>query len=231
MQRDSLLDKIRALLSKTTANGCTEPEALAALDKARAMMDAYEVTDAELQLTAELAAVIRKTTGRDPHSIKSSLAMAIARFCDCKVWRGGDKAMVFCGLPSDAEFAEWLLDTLTAFVQAELASHLMGRVEAKGSRRFVINGFVAGCTRRISARLNELSAQSKRVASSNSTALVVTKDAAVSAAMAAAGINLRGARRSRRRIDGGSYAAGQAAGERASFGRPVDGAASARIGG
>jgi Protein of unknown function (DUF2786) len=30
--RDMLLEKIRALLSKTAANGCTEAEALAALD-------------------------------------------------------------------------------------------------------------------------------------------------------------------------------------------------------
>ena len=33
MNRDSLLDKIRALMSKTVDNGCTEAEALAALTK------------------------------------------------------------------------------------------------------------------------------------------------------------------------------------------------------
>jgi hypothetical protein len=48
-----------------------------------------------------------------------------------------------------------------------------------GERRLVINGFVAGCTGRISSRLEELIAQSKVVASSNSRALVVTKTAAI----------------------------------------------------
>ena len=47
--RNSLL----ALLSKTVENGCTESEALAALDKARAMMDAHEVTGSP---TADAAA-------------------------------------------------------------------------------------------------------------------------------------------------------------------------------
>jgi hypothetical protein len=50
--RESLLNKIRALLSKTRSNGCTEPEALAALAKASAMMSAYNVSDAELRSEA-----------------------------------------------------------------------------------------------------------------------------------------------------------------------------------
>ena len=57
--RNSLLDKIRALMSKTAENGCTEHEALAALDKARALMDAYEITDTELQLTKAEFAILR----------------------------------------------------------------------------------------------------------------------------------------------------------------------------
>jgi hypothetical protein len=70
--RDELIEKIRALMSKTVANGCTEAEALAALDKARAFMDAYEVTEAELQLTKEEAAILRSEPpgSRDMHNIK-----------------------------------------------------------------------------------------------------------------------------------------------------------------
>jgi hypothetical protein len=58
--REKLLVKIRALLSKTTENGCTEKEELSALAKARAMMDAYEVTAEDLQLTKEEAAILRE---------------------------------------------------------------------------------------------------------------------------------------------------------------------------
>jgi Protein of unknown function (DUF2786) len=49
--RNSIIDKIKALLSKTTENGATEAEMLAALDKAAAMMDSYDITDEEVALT------------------------------------------------------------------------------------------------------------------------------------------------------------------------------------
>ena len=46
--RNSIIDKIKALLAKTTVNGATEAEMLSALDKASAMMDAYEISDADV---------------------------------------------------------------------------------------------------------------------------------------------------------------------------------------
>jgi hypothetical protein len=161
INRDDLLGKIRALLSKTTENGCTEAEALAALDKARAMMDAYEVTEADLELTREQAAVMRgEGDARDPHKIKWQMASAVAAFCECRVWRNR-AGLVFCGLPADAQFAEWLLGSLAEFVRAELARHLMGSLAPRGERRFVINGFILGCAGRISQRLTDLTRQSK----------------------------------------------------------------------
>jgi hypothetical protein len=124
--RAKLFDKIRALLAKTTERGCTEAEALAALDKARAMMDAYEVTEADLQLTRDEAAVLHRTeAGNDPHHTKRGLYMAVARFCDCEGWlikvRRNIDQIVFCGMPSDVQFAAWLTDSLALFVQEELA--------------------------------------------------------------------------------------------------------------
>jgi hypothetical protein len=224
MNRDSLLDKIRALMSKTVDNGCTEAEALAALDKARAMMDAYEVTEADLQLSKAEGAILRKEPpgSKDPHGIKRGMAVAVAKFCDCKVWRS-QEGLTFCGLKSDAQFATWLLDNLTSFVQAELMNHLIGCLAPKGERRPIINGFVMGATNRISERLKQLCAQSETVASTNSRALVVVKSTAIADKMKELGITLGKARGSARSINRDSYAAGQGAGERASFGRPVSG--------
>ena len=230
--RNNLLDKIRALMSKTTENGCTEHEALAALDKARAMMDAYEVTEAELQLAKAESAILRSEPpgSRDPHGIKRSIAVAVARFCDCKAWRA-PSGLVFCGLQSDAQFATWLLDNLTAFVQAELVKHLIGNLGSRTERRLITVSFVMGCCKRISDRFNALCDQSAKVAGGNSRALVVTKAGLIAATMERHGIKLGKGRRSSRHVDGDSYRAGAAAGERASFGRPVSGAAAqARIG-
>jgi len=223
MQRDNLVIKIRGLLAKTIDNGCTEHEALAALDKARAMMDAYEVTDEELQLTKELAAILQEDNSHDPHGIRSRLAMGVVKFCDCRVWRNAEKGLTFVGLPSDVELAQWLLATLTGYVQGELAGHLMGSLASKGERRFIINGFVSGATGRITDRLEALWTQSQKVAVSNSTALVLVKSTAVADKMKELGIKLGRKRRSSRRMDDGAYRAGQGAGDRASLHRPIGG--------
>jgi hypothetical protein len=228
--REKMLDKIRALLSKTTENGCTEEEYLAALAKARALMDAYEITEADLQLTKEEGVVLRKEMkGTDPHRIKFSMSMAVGEFCDCRAWRDGDEKLVFMGLASDTQFATWLLDHLAGFVLTELTDHLMGDIAIGVPRRRVINGFVDGITRRISERLREL-CKPPAAASGNSRALVAIKQTLIKAKMDELGIKLRTATSSRQ-SDEGSFAAGRSAGDRASFGRPVSGrAATLRIG-
>jgi Protein of unknown function (DUF2786) len=225
-EREGLLDKIRGLLSKTIENGCTESEAMAALTKARAMMDAYAVTENDLTLTKEEKAILRREPPgtKDPHRIKWNLLSSVARFCGCEGWRKThERTLVFCGLPSDAQFATWLLDTLTAFVQAELTNYLMDADPSKQDRREAIRSFVAGCTDRISQRLDDLCKQSESVATSNAKALVVIKGQAVKAKLAELGIHLCKSYGSCGAGDESSYRAGKAAGDRASFGRPVSG--------
>jgi hypothetical protein len=224
-KREGLLNKIRALMAKTVKHGCTEEEALAALAKARAMMDVYEITDDELALTKEEKAILRSEPpgSKDPHRIKALLVQAVADFCGCRAWRGRDRALRFCGLPADVQLATWLLDMLTAFVEAELVEHLMGTIAEGQHRREVIRGFVMGCTARISDRLDELRQQSEAVAAPNAKALVVVKDAAIQAKMDELGICLRSCGGSSGAWNDSSYKAGSAAGNRASFGRPVSG--------
>ena len=64
--REKMYDKIRALLSKTTANGCTEEEYLAALGKARALMDAHEITGDDLQLKRGRRSPAERNDGHRP---------------------------------------------------------------------------------------------------------------------------------------------------------------------
>src|SRR6516165_8665710 len=92
--QEKMFDKIRALLNKTTENGCTEEEALAALAKARALMDTYEVTEADLQLTKEEGVTLRKGSSNDPHHVKWNMISAVAKFCDCKCWRDREGKLV-----------------------------------------------------------------------------------------------------------------------------------------
>jgi hypothetical protein len=230
IQREGLLNKVRALLAKTMESGCTEAEAMVAIEKAHAMIAAYEISEAELSLTREEKAILRREPPgtKDPHRIKFQLIHAVSQFCGCKAWRnrredGG--GISFVGLPSDAQFATWLLDTLTAFVQSELINHLLdvGTSTDKQEQREVIRGFVLGCTARINQRLDDLREQAAPVATSNAKALVVVKDQAIQTKLDELGIKLRLSSGSCSSFDNSSYSAGKAAGDRASFGRPVSG--------
>jgi hypothetical protein len=228
VEREGILNKIRALLSKTLDKGCTEAEAMAALGKAQAMQDAYAVTEAELNLTREEKAILRREPPgtKDPHRIKWQLLWGVSKFCNCENWRERRKnggGIVFCGLPSDVQFATWLLDALTGFVQAELVNFLMEAEPDNEDRRDAIRGFVFGCTDRICQRLSELCEQSAVLATSNAKALVVIKNAAVKAKLKELGVHLSFSSCGGSGGDPSSIQAGRAAGDRASFGRPVSG--------
>jgi hypothetical protein len=227
-KRTDLLKKIKALLSKTIEAGCTESEAMAALQRAQAMMDIYEVTDEELQLTKEEKAIIRKVSERDPYGVKRGLGYAVNKFTGTESWtyRNGEERSI-CGLPADVEFAEWLLNALDAHVKREYVRYAITSVTGDGKeRRTAMLNFIRGCTGRVSERLIELAKPPKQQ-TSNSRALVVTKQGAIATCLEAAGICLGSSRGSTINVkDVAAYEAGKVAGDRASFGRPVTGKAS-----
>jgi hypothetical protein len=224
IKREKVLAKIKALLNKTVANGCTEFEALAALTLARGLMDSHEVTTEDLQdIKRETADILNAEF--DSLGIKIQLARAIADFCDCKVWKTSRlKTINYCGLPVDVELASYLTGSLYNFVRAELKRHMLslGRLAGPEKRR-AQNGFMLGCCSRISARLDQLTRESKAKQTSNSTALVVAKGALIASKMQAIGVEVRNARKTSRQVNYNSYAAGETAGDRASLGRPLGG--------
>jgi hypothetical protein len=227
--RNSIIDKIKALLAKTTENGATEAEMLSALDKAAAMRDAYDISDEELQIAKDEAVTQHSDPPdlKDPHSIKWRLSYSIAQFCGVQIFRSRRQTGLKCiGMPSDVEFAMWLLDTLADFVFAELYAHLIGCLAPKGERRIIMRSFMQACCDRITDRMLELVERSKTARTSNGRELVVVKDAAIKAFMKEHDIRLRTCSGySSSNVDPAAQAAGRAAGDRASFGRPVTGAA------
>ena len=171
---------------------------------------------------------------QDPHSIKWRLSYAVAQFCGVTIYRSPRQTGLKCiGMPSDVQFAMWLLDTLADFVFAELYSHLIGCLAPKSERRIIMRSFTEACCERITDRLLELVERSKKARTSNGRELVVVKDAAIKAYMKEHDIHLRTCCiGSSSNVNESARAAGRAAGDRASFGRPVSGAAGVlRIGG
>jgi hypothetical protein len=227
--RNGIIEKIKALLAKTTSNGATEAEMMAALDKAAAMRDSYEITDAELQLTKDEAAVLQ-TDGpdeQDPRGIKWRLGYGISQFRNVQIFRKRhQKGLSYIGMPSDAQLAAWMIDHLADFVHDQLWTHLIGGLASRGERQIIIRSFVDACCERINDRLVELVMRSRKACTSNGRELVVVKDAAIKAFMKEHDIHLRKySGYSSSNVDTAAQAAGRAAGDRANFGRPVSGAA------
>jgi hypothetical protein len=162
----------------------------------------------------------------DHLNIRRDLTVAVGCFCDCKVWSRGGWNIVFCGLESDTIFAQWLLDTLTKYVERALMDHLANTAKPGHPRvrRVESKGFIAGCTARISARLNDLAHQSRGVG--NGRSLVVAKNALIDEKLAQESIHLRKKKLRTTRVDTSSYRAGQNAGNRATFERPINGGSS-----
>lgn len=229
--RNSIIEKIKALLAKTTANGATEAEMLSALDKASAMMDAYDITDEDVALTKEEKVVLHADPPdlSDPHKLKWRLGCGVAEFCGVTLFRSrGETGLKCLGMPSDVQFAMWLLDNLADFVFAELYAHLIGCLAPPSERQIIIRSFTSACCEHIVDRLLALVERSKAARTSNGRELVVVKDAAIKQYMKDNNIHLRTCSGSApSAVDAEAQRAGRAAGERASFGRPVSGAAGA----
>lgn len=216
--RKSLLAKVKALLAKTVENGCTEAEALAALEKASAMMREHEISNVDLDFGDEgVTHSARAVDDRD--RIRNNLCYAVGYFTHCRCWTGPAFEQInYCGLEGDVVFADWLLDMLADFVNRELVGWLertfqpgMPRVRRRESEAFVV-----GCCERISIRLRTLAAVV------TGTGLVICKDALIEKKLNELGIELSRGRSRFRLLDGDAHAAGEASGDRAQFVRPVE---------
>lgn len=217
--RSALVQKIRALLAKTVANGCTEGEAMAALAKARQLMDEHEIGDADLQFGGEAvnAGAERKP---DRDGVRQKLHIAVGRFCGCHGWRGGFEELVYCGLASETIFAHWLLDMLADFVGRELAAYLARTPGIGRVRRLESEAFNDGCCARICERLEELTPAG--------TALAIARSDLIERFMSEEGIELGRARGRFRLLDARAQAAGLAAGDGAQFSQPMGAAETPR---
>ena len=127
----------------------------------------------------------------------------------------------------DIQFATWLLDSSLILFFAELYAHFIGCLAPPSERRIIIRSFTTACCERITDRLLALVERSKAARTSNGRELVVIKDAAIKALLKDDPIDLTqlqcGAH-PRMSMQRRMPLAG-AAGDRASFGRPVTGEA------
>jgi len=229
MDRADLAARVRALLAKTVEQGCTEAEALAAATKAFELIHKYQLDMSAIELEAE---GFMRGTAEKPRAKKFNaqwaMMMAVAEFCEVKTWvqsepykRGG--RVVFFGLKSDVEFANWLLVALEQFVWSQADAYA---VESGGADYLTKRNFARACCNRICERLrHEVTLRRmKRAPTASRKDVMVLKHALVEREFDKLGLHLE--RRTSYYCVGGSADAsdaGRAAGDKAGFGRPVHG--------
>jgi Protein of unknown function (DUF2786) len=229
-KRAKVASIVEALLQKTTENGATEAEAMAAAEKARELMDRHQLDLGEVGMAKE---GVHKASIKRGHyktlAVKDRLAHFVSEFCDTRVWltKSSDQ-MHFFGLRSDAEFAGWLVQSLETFVSHGALAFIASQPFMEARTRWEAEkAFVLGAIDRINQRLAELTRErraSMAKTKGDGRSLVVVKSAIVETEFAKLGLTLgKGGKLAASAKDRGAYGAGRAAGDKASFGRPVNG--------
>lgn len=254
--RASIAAKIRALLAKTTAAGCTEGEMLAALDAASRLSEKYNIGLDEASVRAEGTVLVHSSWADDTPMVPAGIqapkrrggrakllspsAMRrmrvefffprtaiwrIGAFTSTRIWREPNTQRVaILGTPADCDFALWLHDALTRFCENQATAYFIDC--ALDSAPCDTASFTLGICARINERLDELVRARREAPEASSTALVpATKDLMIREHMARLGITLQPGRSYTIR-DERAFGSGRAAGDAASFGRPVGASAS-----
>lgn len=194
--------KIRALLAKTASAGCTEAEAIAAAQMAARLMAQYGIDNPDEEDIGPLPTHSSAT--------REALCNAVAQFCNVRGFKGEDHRLYFHGLESDTIFAEWLLDTLEAFVNRNAIAYALN---AKvGSGPAALTAFRVGCVQRLHNRLISLAQHD--AGKFSAIASDIKKRGIVVSASRARTVTYR---------DGQAFAAGATAANAAHFDRPVNG--------
>lgn len=237
--RERVINLIRQLQTKTTANGCTEAEALEAARKINELLERYQLAVEDVsEIRDDVYGALKRQYGggtwrrRTWHETKTAWG-GIAAFTDTKHWTSGAD-LVFFGSKTDCELAFYLVDLIRATGESEWQA-FRGRGEGRTDRRGRAS-FLAGFSIRIYNRLHELARQRRRNVTSTGRDLVVVKDQVVAQKFQSycvkSGLKLVNRSSSSSRRDAECYRAGEAAGSRVNLTTGVGGrsASAGRIG-
>jgi len=238
--REKIIEKIRALKAKTTANGCTEAEAMAAAEKIAQLMSDYELTETDVELGATQCKKGWVETAVDDPITRC--ATAVGYFTDTKVWveENEDESVyedgihvgwrtvpfrvVFFGLPKDVEIAEYIFaicqGALTRASEEYRQEVALFRAHVRERK---VREFQWGMADSMARRLRQLRNQRKRQVESTGRDLVPLKNSLIERDFGTLDINLRGGGPCRMGIDDDAYHDGRRTGEEVAFNEGVRG--------
>lgn len=154
--RETIIDRIKALFEQTVENGCTEAEAIEAALAAQRLIARYDVTDDELSEHRDGEVIAEAYTAAVCTAWSAHLAATVATAFRCRVavtrlGRGGSrKRYSFMGYQTDAEAARLAFEHLHE-AGSRLATEEVRRwrrewpgYSLKGVKSSYCTGFVRG---------------------------------------------------------------------------------------
>jgi hypothetical protein len=188
--------KLAALRAKTTANGCTEAEALAAAEKAAELMSRHGVTQADLDRPVYDELRVQLGARRSP---LDDVWPMVAKFADCRGWlhRDGTRwRFVYFGRDADVLVAEYVHEIIrraaeTAVVNFKASRDYQNRRKPK-TRAHALKAFLEGFVVSIRAKLFDgLWKRLNREAPGKAHALMTSVDAQLAAELDRRGKSFR----------------------------------------
>ncbi len=235
-------EKVMALLRKAADGAATPAEAEGAMAAARKLMAKHSLSEDEV--TASTAddyvdvTVCPKTTRTgmayvDP--VVRYCARTVAEFCGCVVYVKTDLSVIWSGLASDVDMAQWMVEAFRDQLEHDwliFKRHDLGTKRMKDITDARVS-FVHGFTRAIAARLSDWMYRTPLTGETpdTSTALVVKKANLALARLAGMGMHLGGSvgHRGAQGCNAAAAGAGHNAGAAASMGRGMGNTGAVRM--
>lgn len=223
-KRRGTIERIRALMAKTVANGCTEAEAKLAAEAVDRLLLDYEIDLTEVTVREQKIGTMKVPGGN--HDVQHA-ALSIGRFCDCKVWIHHGTQLAYLGFRVDVEIAAYLTALFMRAIDRERTQFQLFNPDwatARAAERgHMAAAFGVGMAERLGERLGELKSKRDFTVKSKGTDLVAIKMPLIEDAFASLGLNLGRGRRGPAIRDGAAYQSGRSAGDRVALNQGIQG--------
>ena len=231
--RETLINRIKALRAKASDGAATEAEAFQAADFAARLMMRHEITAQDLVDVKEEGAVQDgfAARGKSLHPVLSTCWVGIQKFCEVKAYASGPR-LCFIGTREDVMLAGYYAEL---FVGASLRvwnDHFDTLPPKTPYKDLIVQreSLYKGFGSRLADRLEELAEERKNSYSVGSgTALVILKKELIKEKMAEMGLTLTKSRAKTTRLDDKAYRAGSNAANRVNLNSPIEGNANVRV--
>jgi hypothetical protein len=235
-EREAAMRRIKALMAKTTQNGCSESEAISAAEAVSRLLNKYELNLTDIELKDSKTAHETIDTRLKTTIPMDNVVVAIAKLLDCKVWvvsgegSFGGRMYHFLGLEHDVVVAKYIYsicDRAIVFSWEDHKRHIGFTALPQNQKGKIKDEFQIGMAHRLAGRLSEMKRhqQAENIASTGRD-LVVVKGAIVEEEFNKLGLNLRSTGRGKQVRGSEHYAAGRAAGDRVNLNKGVSGGGS-----